>query len=220
MEQINVAGNSFSSSILPMESLHLDCAPESRYIGKESIEVKTLDSVFHEICRPDANVYLKVDTQGFEEKVLEGAKHSLPKIAAVQLEMSISRMYSGELLIADMINLMRDKGYTLVSLEDGFCDPNFWQAATSRWHIHAIASIANSGGSACLNSFRRAVRTQEFRHPPDRRQKTDTALTPRPIRPHASRRDTPPERSPRRADRGIASPIRPMQTPERQQQHS
>src|SRR6185312_15221346 len=43
---INVAANSQSSSFLPMLSAHREAAPESRYVGEQSAEIRRLDNVF------------------------------------------------------------------------------------------------------------------------------------------------------------------------------
>ena len=40
--RLNIAGNSFSSSLLEMLPAHVESAPESQYIGKEVVEVKRL----------------------------------------------------------------------------------------------------------------------------------------------------------------------------------
>jgi FkbM family methyltransferase len=37
--QINIAANSFSSSLLPMLDSHRDAAPGSRYVGSEQVEM-------------------------------------------------------------------------------------------------------------------------------------------------------------------------------------
>ncbi len=119
---INVAGNSYSSSLVGMLPTHEGAAPESRYIGQEEIVVKTLDSVFDEFCSKDDKVYLKIDTQGFEHKVLKGAERSLSHIDTVQIEMSLVPLYEDQLLFEGMFRLMADKGYTMVALETGFSD--------------------------------------------------------------------------------------------------
>jgi FkbM family methyltransferase len=95
---INIAGNSFSSSIYNMLPTHLASAPESKYIGQERIRIETLDSIFDSHCSNQQDILLKIDVQGFEEKVLAGAKNSLPFINTIQLEMSLTPLYDGELL--------------------------------------------------------------------------------------------------------------------------
>jgi len=121
--EINVAGNSYSSSLLNMLPSHQKSAPESSYVGKESVQVATLDSLFDRVCADAQGVYLKIDTQGFESKVIAGAERSLPRISTVQMELSLVPLYEGELLFDEMCALMGRKGYTLVALENGFSDP-------------------------------------------------------------------------------------------------
>ena len=43
-------------------------------MSDEKIEVKTLDSIYDSLGITGENVFLKVDTQGYEKKVLNGAK--------------------------------------------------------------------------------------------------------------------------------------------------
>jgi FkbM family methyltransferase len=120
---INISRNSFSSSILEMLPAHEAAAPESRYVGAETISVRTLDGIFDDVCPPGTSVYLKVDTQGYEGRVLRGARRSLSKIDVVQLEMPVVPLYDGELTLIELLELMRDEGYVLVALDPGFTDP-------------------------------------------------------------------------------------------------
>jgi len=120
--EINVAANSQSSSLLRMLPSHVKAAPHAGVVGTEVIEIRTLDSLFGELCRSARNVYLKIDTQGYESKVLKGAESSLARIDTVQLEMSLVPLYEGELLLNEMCALLSGKGYTLVALENGFSD--------------------------------------------------------------------------------------------------
>lgn len=71
--EINVSANSYSSSILPMADAHLEAAPGSHFIGTEKVPVTTVaDLVLDQRVTP-ARALLKVDTQGYEGPVLDGA---------------------------------------------------------------------------------------------------------------------------------------------------
>lgn len=120
--EINVSENSFSSSILNILPAHLKAEPRSRYIGKEVINIKTLDSLFIGLVKTAKNIYLKIDAQGFERKIIEGAENSLAHVDTVQMEMSLTPLYEGELLFNEMCLLMSKKGYTLVTINNGFSD--------------------------------------------------------------------------------------------------
>lgn len=124
---INIAGNSFSSSILKMEDTHVESLPESMYIGTQEIEVKTLNDVFHSFYKEGKNVMLKIDTQGYEKNVIEGADKVLDKVSLIQLEMSLVELYKSEMLYTEMIRFMQERDFTLISLENGFCDQNTGQ---------------------------------------------------------------------------------------------
>jgi FkbM family methyltransferase len=108
---INVAGNSQSSSFLPMLAAHSEAAPESMYVGEQSAEIRRLDSVFASYVTPDTRIFLKIDTQGFEKKVLQGAEKTLRQIELIQVECSFVPLYEGAILIEEMIAFLRGVGF-------------------------------------------------------------------------------------------------------------
>jgi len=120
--EINVAGNSYSSSILNMLPEHENRAPESKYVAKEKIEIKTLDSIFNNYYEQGDNIMLKIDTQGFEKNVILGSEKVLDKITLMQLEMSVVALYENETSFIEMIRFLDSKGFELFSLENGFSD--------------------------------------------------------------------------------------------------
>lgn len=120
---LNVAGNSWSSSLRPMLPSHADSVPESRYVGREEVPVRRLDGLFALYARPDDRVWLKMDTQGYERSVLEGARESLPRIGVVQMEVEFIPLYEGETLFPEMYAWMAERGYRLWHLEPGWTDP-------------------------------------------------------------------------------------------------
>jgi FkbM family methyltransferase len=120
---INIAGNSQSSSLLDMLPAHVKAAPVSAYVGKEEITVCRLDSVFGKYHRPGDRTFLKLDAQGYERNILEGASLSMTNILGLQLEMSIEPLYSTEMPYLEMLEHLAGMGFTLASIEPGFGDP-------------------------------------------------------------------------------------------------
>jgi FkbM family methyltransferase len=120
--EIHISENSCSSSLLPMLATHLNAAPLSRYIGTERIKVRRLDTIASQYVNASQATYLKIDTQGFEEQVLEAAKNIIPQIKGIQLELSLVPLYEGQLLFVAMVNKLTGLGYELYGLLPGFTD--------------------------------------------------------------------------------------------------
>jgi FkbM family methyltransferase len=120
--EINVAMNTVSSSLLNMLPRHLDAAPQSRYVRREGISVRRIDAVIDSYLASGENAYVKMDTQGLERQIIEGADGSLERIWGMQLELSLVPLYQGETLIGDMINLLSEKDYALLSIEPAYRD--------------------------------------------------------------------------------------------------
>lgn len=120
---INIAGNNVSSSVLPMLSSHTDAAPESRYIGSEQVPLARLDTVAPAYLGDAKSVFLKIDTQGFEASVLDGAAQLLQRCRAVQLEMSLVPLYDGQQLWPYFVDFLQLRGFVLWTVLPGFVDP-------------------------------------------------------------------------------------------------
>jgi len=120
---LNLSGNSVSSSVLPMLPSHSNAAPESSYIGSESADLRTLDSICDTFAAVRDRVFLKLDVQGFESKVLEGAKQFLCRIVGIQLELSLVPLYDGERLFQPMLRDLEDRGFDTWSLVPGLVSP-------------------------------------------------------------------------------------------------
>lgn len=121
--EIHVSANSVSSSVLDMLETHLRSAPESRYVGTERVRLTRLDSIAVPYLRPGSVTLLKVDTQGYEDRVLDGAAAILPRIAGIQLELSLVPLYRGQVLLPDMIERLRQLDFGLWALWPAFVEP-------------------------------------------------------------------------------------------------
>lgn len=62
-----------------MES-HSSAAEGSAYVDVESAPLRRLDSVAPEYLAKSRWPFLKIDTQGFEWQVLDGARETLPHV--------------------------------------------------------------------------------------------------------------------------------------------
>lgn len=118
--EINIAGNSWSSSLLNMLPSHQQEAPESVYVAKESVKVEMLDDLYAEYINEQDHPFLKIDTQGYTLQVLAGARNSIPKIQGAMVEMSFVPLYENEPLVGDIISIMYGYGFTLVYIEPEF----------------------------------------------------------------------------------------------------
>jgi FkbM family methyltransferase len=120
--EFNIAGNSVSSSVLPMMAAHLDAAPQSRYVQKQLVNVARLDEIAEPLIPAAGTMLIKVDTQGYEIEVLKGATGLLERTVALQLELSLVPLYDGAPTIAQMISFAAANGFELFNLIPGFRD--------------------------------------------------------------------------------------------------
>jgi len=117
---INVAKNSFSSSLLPILERHVQNAGDSTYVKQEVISVRSLDEEILPALTPSDRLWLKIDTQGYEAEVLKGAVGLLDRVTGVECELSILPLYDGQPLIDEMIRSLYQKGFRLVEVTPAF----------------------------------------------------------------------------------------------------
>lgn len=120
--EIHIAQNSVSSSLLPMTDTHRDAAINSAYVGAESVPVRRLDSVAREYMSNASATFLKIDAQGFEWRILNGASETLPHVRGVLCELSLVPLYEGQHLWRDLIDRFEASGLKLWAILKGFTD--------------------------------------------------------------------------------------------------
>ena len=118
--KINISNNSVSSSLSQILSNHIDAESSSEIIGSQLIEVTSLDEFENRWFEHSDSIFMKVDVQGFEKKVLNGAQNVLSKIKLIQLELSFNPLYSDDTCFNDMVEFLKQKGFFLFHLENGF----------------------------------------------------------------------------------------------------
>ena len=95
-----------------------------------------LDEAFGDLVGPGEAAFLKIDTQGSEPDVLDGAAGVLDRIVGVQLELGVRALYEGEHLAPDLIGRMATLGYRLAQVHPVVFDPD--DAFTSLLQFDAV----------------------------------------------------------------------------------
>jgi FkbM family methyltransferase len=126
--EIHVAGNSVSSSVLPMLELHSSAAVGSAYISSENVPICKLDGIATRYLTESSNLFIKIDTQGYEWQVLDGARETLKRARGVLCELSLVPLYKDQRLWRDIVDKLDEEDFTLWSLQKGFIDPRTGQS--------------------------------------------------------------------------------------------
>lgn len=112
-----------SSSLLPMLPAHIEAEPSAFEASTELVPVQRLDEWVASNPSRWPTMALKIDTQGYERSVLEGAGSLLvSSVASVQLELSLVALYEGSWLWREAVDWLDSKGFDLVGLTPGFTD--------------------------------------------------------------------------------------------------
>ena len=108
-----VNADSQVSSVLPLGEGRKRAFPGAAVQKTMTVPITTLDALFagKTLARP---VLLKVDVQGYEDRVIEGAAELLRGIRWVVLEMSFASLYDGEKDFPWMLDLMSRHGFRFV----------------------------------------------------------------------------------------------------------
>jgi len=112
MISFNVAENSFSSSVLEILETSIAAEASTSYVRKETVLMRRLDDWILE--RPELagqRFALKMDVQGYEDKVLAGAARAVRQVEVVFLEMSLVPLYAGAPSFRQLFGAIEDLGF-------------------------------------------------------------------------------------------------------------
>jgi FkbM family methyltransferase len=96
--EIKIMGGDQFSSLLSMNTYGRDKFEDQAVVkGIESVPVERLDTKLDELIEgiPEPRIYLKMDTQGYDLQVLEGASGCLSRLLALQSEIALRPIYEG-----------------------------------------------------------------------------------------------------------------------------
>lgn len=100
-----------SSSFLEMTDTHTESFDFAVKTSPITVKVDTLDNVMSRE-KTDLPMLIKIDVQGFEEKVIKGGMDTIKKADMVICEVSFTELYKGQLLFDDTYQLFKDMGFS------------------------------------------------------------------------------------------------------------
>lgn len=106
-----------SSSFLCMGELHQQEFVANVKAHQEDLPIVRLDDYVLEKGLPTPD-FVKIDVQGFEDRVLRGGKDTMEKAKYCMMEISFRPLYEGSPVFDDIYRQMRDLGFRLVGIAD------------------------------------------------------------------------------------------------------
>jgi len=101
------------SSLLPLGADRIESFPASKVVEEITVPVTTLDVLFDGVILVEP-ILLKIDVQGFEDRVIAGGGSFLKRVQWVLVEVSFSRLYEGERNFETIVDLLKKHGFRFV----------------------------------------------------------------------------------------------------------
>lgn len=111
-----------SSSVLDMDDAHRRLFPHSAHSKDATVPMRRLDDVLAGE-RLEQDLFLKLDVQGYEDRVLDGAEHILRQTRVVQTEVLFERLYQGQAQFADVYDRLTRAGFSFQGNWDQVTSP-------------------------------------------------------------------------------------------------
>jgi FkbM family methyltransferase len=102
-----------SSSLLQMEELHKQEFPFTAKSCKRMVKIKQLDEVARNLDLAD-NLLIKIDVQGYEDRVIRGGQETVSRAKVVIIETSFQCLYIGQAMFEDIYDMLKQKGFRYI----------------------------------------------------------------------------------------------------------
>lgn len=112
-----------SSSFLKMGDKHKEAFPDTAQIQQLSVPVKRLDDIAKDL-NLGQNLMIKVDVQGFEDKVLKGGLETFSRAKLLIIELSYQELYKGQPLFNEIYQDLIALGFQFHGTMAQMPDPN------------------------------------------------------------------------------------------------
>jgi FkbM family methyltransferase len=111
-----------TSSLLSTTDVMVEYLPSAAPTETLDVRVSTVDEQVRDRLRETDRPFLKIDTQGAELSVLEGADATLPRAVGVLVELSFVELYEGQALFAEIVDWLAARNFLLLAMAPAFSD--------------------------------------------------------------------------------------------------
>lgn len=112
-----------SSSLLPMKELHKTCFPYTKEEIIQKINIVRLDDIADSLNLRKP-MLVKLDVQGYEDKVISGGKSVIGQADIVITELSVEQLYDGQPLFDEIYKTMTSMGFQYRGNYEQLCSPD------------------------------------------------------------------------------------------------
>ncbi len=111
-----------SSSLLPMREIHKEAFPFTKNVTTQTIKIRRLDDILSELDIVD-DILVKIDVQGFEDKVILGGDRLISRASVLIVETSFQSLYQGQYLFDAIYDMLRQRGFRYMGGEESLKNP-------------------------------------------------------------------------------------------------
>lgn len=112
-----------SSSLLEMTEVHTRAFPGTEVVRRHCVTVTTLDAWAEKrLLQPD--IFVKIDVQGYEDRVIRGGMRTLARAKGVLVEVSFVPLYHKQCSFETLWQAMRDLGFSFAGMLNTTYDRN------------------------------------------------------------------------------------------------
>jgi FkbM family methyltransferase len=133
ISQMYVASNGAQSSSLSRPTSHLTLHPEINFQSIEEVAVVTLDHFMKEERITSESIYLKVDAQGAEWSVIQGAISTLERVSVIEIESCMTPEFEKEVSHHKLVSFLLDREFIYLTGEPPRVD-----STGRQWDLNSI----------------------------------------------------------------------------------
>ncbi len=114
-----------SASILPSTPLSSKLFPQTVPTRSQTVGITTLDAALEEMLpKLEPDILVKLDVQGYEDRVIRGGAEVLSRAKACILEVLIDGLYEGQPRFEDLVGLLDRLGFSYAGNLDQYHAPD------------------------------------------------------------------------------------------------